>query len=130
MPDRIDDPDPEPRGRLFEHGPKAERTEESDNPPATREGGHGIPARLADALAGLAPERVRDMADAVVLHKMFPAWAVWLPEGSRPWTAARPASGSAPGPGLPMIWIGRNTAVDLAARMRDVDAQLPGSDRG
>jgi hypothetical protein len=123
--DRADEPSPEPRGRLAGHEHGAEPVDRPDGEPLILEGDHVLPRRLMDALAGLAPESVRDLADAVVLHKMFPDWAVWLPKGSRPWTAARPAEGRDPGPGLPMIWVGRNTAADLAARMRDIDAQLP-----
>lgn len=122
--DRGDDPDPEPRRRLFGHGHKAERAEEPENATPVLEGDHVIPRRLTDALAGMSPESVRDMADAVVLHKMFPDWAIWLPERNRPWTAARSATGRDPGPGLPMIWVGRYTAAELAAKMREIDAHL------
>lgn len=91
---------------------------------ARRQGEDKIPPQLAEALAGIDPEALRDIADVIVLHRDFPAWAVWLPDGRRPWIAVRPASGRAPGPDLPMIWVQASTAAALADQIRAADAQL------
>ena len=90
---------------------------------------HGIEPPLLEALAGLDPEARQAVSEVVVLHREFPAWAVWLPHGGRQWTAVRPASARAPGPDLPMIWVHAATPAELADRMRGVDAQLAGRDR-
>jgi hypothetical protein len=79
---------------------------------------------LLEALAGLDAETSVAVSQVIVLHREFPAWALWLPHGSSPWTAVRPASARAPGPDLPMIWVHADTAAELAARMRSADAQL------
>jgi hypothetical protein len=90
--------------------------------------GHGgedeIPPSLAAALAGLDAEADGAIGQVIVLHREFPAWAVWLPHGGRQWTAVRPASARAPGPDLPMIWVQAATVAELAERMRRADAQL------
>jgi hypothetical protein len=95
--------------------------------------GHGdedeISSALAEALAGLDAEARQVISEVVVLYREFPAWAVWLPHGGRPWTAVRPASARAPGPDLPMIWVHAAAPAELADRMRGVDAQLAGRDR-
>jgi hypothetical protein len=64
------------------------------------------------------------MAEVISLYREFPAWAVWLPSAGRSWTAVRPASGRAPGPELPMVWVHAGTAAQLAERMRRVEQQL------
>ena len=97
---------------------------ESDSPPAGQEGERGIWPSLAEALAGLDPEARQAMIEVIVLHREFPAWAVWLPHGGRPWVAVRPASARVPGPDLPMIWTTAPTAAELAIRMESVNAQL------
>ena len=99
---------------------------ERESAPAGHEDEHGI-SPLLEALAGLGAEARQAITQVVVLHREFPAWAVWLPERGRPWTAVRPASARAPGPDLPMVWV-HGTAADLAGRMRAVDAQLAGPD--
>lgn len=72
------------------------------------------------------------ITEIIGLHRDFPAWAVWLPDQGRPWTAIHAASARAPAPDLPMIWVHADTAAKLASRMQDADAQLadrePGSD--
>jgi len=83
-----------------------------------------IPSRLLQALASLAPEALRDVGDAIVLHRDFPAWAVWLPDGRHRWIAVRPASARPAAPEVPMIWVKSKTAADLVDRMRATDAQL------
>ena len=83
---------------------------------------------LPDALAGLDTGARRAVTEFIVLHRQFPAWAVWLPHQGRPWTALRPASARVPAPDLPMIWVHAATAADLADRMRAADDQLsPGA---
>lgn len=65
----------------------------------------------------------RTFAKALLLHRDFPAWAVWLP-ASGEWTAVRPASGRHPAPDLPLIWVTGTTSAELAVKMRAVDEQL------
>jgi hypothetical protein len=89
-----------------------------------REGEHGISPQLQEALAGLDAEASQAIATIIYLYREFPAWAVWLPSAGRAWTAVRPASALAPSPDLPMVWAKAPTAVELADRMRRVDAQL------
>jgi hypothetical protein len=60
------------------------------------------------------------------LSRAFPAWAVWLPQGRRPWTALRPASARPPGPRLPLVWVQAATGAELAAQMRAADEQIAG----
>jgi len=103
---------------------KGEHAVESDSGPAGREDEHGISPSLLEALAGLGPEDRQAITEVIALYREFPAWAVWLPQGGRPWTAVRPASARAPGPDLPVVWTQAGTAADLAGRMRSVDAQL------
>jgi len=103
---------------------KGESGVESGTGPAGQEGGHGALPPLAEALAGLGPEAGQAMIEVIMLHREFPAWAVWLPHGGRPWVAVRPASARAPGPDLPMIWTTAPTAAELATRMESVNAQL------
>jgi hypothetical protein len=98
---------------------------ESESIPAARPEGEyeALPSVLA-AIAGLGVEAGQAMSQVIVLHREFPAWAVWLPQRGGPWTAVRPASARAPGPDLPMIWVHAPTCVGLADRMRGADAQL------
>ena len=97
---------------------------ESDSAPAGHGDEHGISPLLPEVLAGLGPAEAQALIQVIVLHREFPAWAVWLPHRGRQWTAVRPASARAPGPELPMIWAQAGTAEELAARMRGADAQL------
>ena len=86
--------------------------------------GHGDEDGISPSLAGLGTEARSAISQLIVLHREFPAWAVWLPHEGRPWAAVRPASARPPGPDLPMIWVQAETAADLAARMRRANAQL------
>lgn len=72
-----------------------------------------IPPQLRLVLAGFDARAMEDITKVVVLHREFPEWAVWLPDGNRPWTAVRPASRRAPTPDLPMIWVHAPTAASL-----------------
>jgi hypothetical protein len=81
---------------------------------------------LLETLAGLDADARQDVAETIVLHRDFPAWAVWLPYRGRPWAAVRPASARHPGPDLPMLWVHAATSAELADRMRGADAQLAG----
>jgi hypothetical protein len=97
---------------------------ESDSNRSGPDGEDGISPSLAEALAGLDPESRQVISEVIALHREFPAWAVWLPHGGRPWIAVRPASARVPGPDLPMIWTAGSTVAELAARMRGADGQL------
>lgn len=69
------------------------------------------------------------IAEITGLHREFPAWAIWLPDRGRGWTAVRPASDRAPEPTLPMVWASAESAAELADQMRSVDEQLCCRDR-
>jgi hypothetical protein len=97
-----------------------------DSAPAGQDDGSGVSPLPAGALGGLGPEAGQAVAQVIGLYREFPAWAVWLPDGGRPWTAVRPASARVPGPELQMTWVSAATAADLAGRMRRADAQLRG----
>lgn len=94
--------------------------EQVSGPPG-RDGEHALPP---ETLAGLDTNARQVIAEVIMLHRDFPAWAVWLPGQGRSWTAVRPASVRAPGPDLPMVWVQAATPVELAGRMRAVDGQL------
>ena len=95
-----------------------------DSAPAGREDKREISPALLEALAGLDPEALHGIIEVIVLHREFPAWAVWLPHGGRGWVAVRAASSRVPGPDLPMLWVRAATAAELAERMRGADGQL------
>jgi hypothetical protein len=97
---------------------------ERESTPRGHGDGDGISPQLLEALAGLDAETSEVIGQVVALYREFPAWAVWLPHGGRPWAAVRPASARAPAPEVPMIWVHAGTAAELAARMRGADAQL------
>jgi hypothetical protein len=97
---------------------------DSDNAPAGQGDKHGISPLLPKVLAGLDSAATQALIQVLALYREFPAWAVWLPRKGRQWAAVRPASARAPGPELPMIWVQAGTVEELAARMRDADAQL------
>ena len=86
--------------------------------------GHNDEEGITPLLAGLDAEARSAISQVIVLHREFPAWAVWLPYGGRQWTAVRPASARAPGPDLPMIWVHAATVEELTERMQRADAQL------
>ena len=85
---------------------------------------HGIPPALINALSGLDPHTVQAITEVIVLHREFPEWAAWLPDGSRRWVAVRVASARAPSPEVPLIWVAAGTAAELGARMRRANAGL------
>jgi len=92
---------------------------------AARQGDeHGIPQSLLEALAGLDAEARDAITQVILLHREFPAWAVWLPYRGHSWIAVRPASARVPDSGLPMIWAEAETMEELADKMRRVNAQL------
>jgi hypothetical protein len=97
---------------------------ESDSAAAGQGDGRGISPSLLEALAGLDAEAQDAITQVIVLHREFPAWAVWLPYRGRPWIAVRPASARAPDPELPMIWAEAQTVEELADKIRRVNAQL------
>jgi hypothetical protein len=79
---------------------------------------------LPEALAALGLDHRQAVIQVTALCGEFPAWAVWLPRGGRPWTAVRPASARAPGPEVPMIWVRAATVEELTGQMQRADAQL------
>jgi hypothetical protein len=97
---------------------------ERDSTPAGREGGQEISTQLVEALARLDPGAVQAVTEVIVLHREFPAWAVWLPHEGRPWIAVRAASARVPGPERAMIWVRAGSAAELGTRMRRADAGL------
>jgi hypothetical protein len=66
------------------------------------------------------------LAEAVILLRDHPQWAIWLPASGGDWTAIRPASSRPPSPELPTIWIYADTAGELAQLMRSADEQVSG----
>jgi hypothetical protein len=99
---------------------------ERESSPPGRGDEHALPP---EALAGLDTDARQMIAEVIMLHRKFPAWAVWLPGQGRSWAAVRPASARAPGPDLPMVWVHAATLADLAGRMRAVDGQLAHRER-
>lgn len=99
---------------------------ERESGPAGPDGEHALPP---ETLAGLGADARQVITEIIMLHRKFPAWAVWLPAQDRAWTAVRPASARAPGPDLPMIWAHAASTADLADRIRAVDAQLADRER-
>jgi hypothetical protein len=92
--------------------------------PAGPEDESGISQHLAEALAGLDARVKQAIMEVIILHRQFPAWAVWLPHGSQGWVAVRPASTRAPGPELPLVWVHGASPTELGARMHRVDTEL------
>jgi hypothetical protein len=78
---------------------------------------------LLEALDGLDYDARQAITEVIGLHREFPAWAVWLPNAGRTWTAVRMASARAPSPDLPTIWVRAATTAELTARMASADAQ-------
>jgi GNAT superfamily N-acetyltransferase len=104
---------------------RRERGVSSAGLPAEASGDSQSLTVLGDALDRLGLASARRLAEAAVLIRAFPRWAVWLPEGSGTWTAARPAGLMPPGPEAPMVWVRAGTAGQLASLMRAADTQLP-----
>jgi hypothetical protein len=97
---------------------------ERESTPPGHSDGDGTSPLLLEALVGVGLEARQAVVQVIALNREFPAWAVWLPHGGRPWTAVRPASARAPAPEVPMIWVHAATAAELVARMRGADAQV------
>jgi hypothetical protein len=93
-------------------------------PDSTHPREHQVSPKLREALAALGVEARQAITDLILLHRDFPAWAVWPPPQGEQWTAIRPASGRAPAPDLPMAWVLAATAAELSDRMAAVDAEL------
>ena len=117
-------------GRQLNSGPELKRdaVEREDTLRGDAEE-YRISPLLLDALAGLDAEARQATAEVIVLHRDFPAWAVWPAYRGRAWAAVRPASARPPGPDLPMVWVHAATSTELADRMRTVDAQLAGREQ-
>jgi hypothetical protein len=67
-----------------------------------------------------------DLAEAVILLRNHPQWAIWRPVGGERWAAIRPASSRPPAPELPTIWVHADTASGLARLMQACDEQVSG----
>jgi hypothetical protein len=83
-------------------GAKGEHVE-LERAPCGHRDDDGISPPLLEALSGLDLEDRRTVVQVIALYQEFPAWAVWLPHGGRPWVAVRPPSARPPGPEVPMI---------------------------
>jgi hypothetical protein len=78
--------------------------------------------------APFAPKEGTALAEAVILMRDHPQWAIWLPVRGGDWTAIRPATSRPPAPELPTIWIHAGSASELARLMQAGDEQLSGRD--
>jgi hypothetical protein len=67
----------------------------------------------------------RTLAEAVMLQRDHPRWAIWLPAAGGWWAAVRPVGLRPSGPEMPMLWVRADTAQELGARMQQADAGLP-----
>jgi hypothetical protein len=114
---------PVPADRIGRDG-KQHAPARSARLPRRRDGEHGISPAVLEALSGLDHAAQQAISEMIALCREFPAWAVWMADGSRPWTAIRVASARAPGPRVPVIWTNAATATQLADRMRRAEAQL------
>ncbi len=94
-----------------------------DNHP---EEGGGNRVDSGDVTAALVTQERTAIAEAIVLMRNHPQWAIWLPAGGSDWTAIRPASSRLPAPELPTIWVHAGTARDLALLMQAADEQVSG----
>jgi hypothetical protein len=72
------------------------------------------------------PEEEAVLAEAIILLRDHPHWAIWLPASGADWNAIRPASSRPPSPELPTIWVHADTASELARLMRSTDGQVSG----
>ena len=80
----------------------------------------------ADSARAVSVTTVEEGVEAVILLRVHPQWAIWLPASGGDWTAIRPASSRPPSPELPTIWIYADTASELAQLMRSADEQVSG----
>ena len=64
--------------------------------------------------APFAPKEGTALAEAIILMRDHPQWAIWLPAKGRDWIAIRPATSRPPTPELPTIWVHAATASELA----------------
>jgi hypothetical protein len=72
------------------------------------------------------PEEEAVLAEAIILLRDHPQWAIWLPASGGNWIAIRPASSRPPTPELPTIWVHADTAGELAELMQAADEQVSG----
>jgi hypothetical protein len=88
----------------------------------------GEPQDNAESVDGVpvTPEEETALAEAVILMRDHPRWAIWRPAGGEKWAAIRPASSQPPAPDLPTIWIQASTASELADLMHAGDEQISG----
>jgi hypothetical protein len=84
----------------------------------------GVGAEGVEAPVALRGEA--DLAEAIILLRDHPQWAIWLPASSGDWIAIRPASSRPPSPELPTIWVHADTASELANLMQAADEQVSG----
>jgi hypothetical protein len=86
---------------------------------------NGVNPEGARAARGT-PEEEALLAEAIILMRDHPQWAIWLPASGGDWTAIRPASSRPPSPELPTIWVHADTASGLARLMWSTDEQVSG----
>jgi hypothetical protein len=86
--------------------------------------GVGLVAVVRDVLEGAGVADALVVAEAVVLCRDHPEWAVWRPAPGGGWTAVRPAGSRPPGPEVAMVWVQADSAGELDARMRRADGAL------
>jgi hypothetical protein len=87
--------------------------------------GNGVNPEGARAVR-VAPEEEAVLAEAIILLRDHPHWAIWLPASGADWNAIRPASSRPPSPELPTIWVHAETASELANLMKAADEQVSG----
>lgn len=66
------------------------------------------------------------LAEALILLRDHPQWAIWRPASGSDWTAIRPASSRPPAPELPTMWVHADTAAELARLIQAADRQVSG----
>jgi len=76
--------------------------------------------------AQVAAEEDATLAEAIILLRDHPQWAIWRPTSGSNWTAIRPASSGPPAPELPTIWVHADTPEELARLMQASDEQISG----
>jgi hypothetical protein len=79
--------------------------------------------------AQVAADEEATLAEAVILLRDHPHWAIWRPVSGSNWTAIRPASSGPPAPELPTMWVHAYTASELARLMRACDEHVSGRHR-
>jgi len=93
----------------------------------TEEGGRNSVDAEGAGAAQVAVEEEASLAEAVILLRDHPQWAIWRPASGSNWAAIRPASSRPPAPELPTMWVHAHAASELARLMRACDEQVSGA---